>query len=50
MNTGSETTASTLQWLIAILINFPDVQDKVYEEIFSVVGKDRLPTATDGKC
>ncbi|KAM3586420.1 hypothetical protein VKS41_002937 [Umbelopsis sp. WA50703] len=44
---GSETTASTLQWLIAILINFPDVQDKVYEEIFSVVGKDRLPTATD---
>ncbi|KAJ2963425.1 hypothetical protein NQZ79_g1555 [Umbelopsis isabellina] len=47
---GSETTASTLQWLIAILTNYPEIQDKVYDEIVSVVGEDRLPAATDGKC
>ncbi|KAH8556200.1 cytochrome P450 [Umbelopsis sp. PMI_123] len=44
---GSETTASTLQWIFAILTNNPEIQDKVYEEINSVVGRDRLPTAED---
>jgi cytochrome P450 len=47
--TGSETTASTLQWIFAVLTNNPDIQDKVFHEIDAVVGRDRLPTADDGK-
>ncbi|KAI8098767.1 cytochrome P450, partial [Halteromyces radiatus] len=44
---GSETTASTLEWMIALLGNDPDIQDKVYKEIEENVGLDRLPEAND---
>lgn len=46
---GSETTTSTLRWMIAYLANHPEVQDKAYEEIKKVVGLERLPSASDGK-
>lgn len=46
---GSETTASTLEWLIAFLANHPEVQDEAYKEIEQVVGLDRLPGSQDGK-
>lgn len=45
---GSETTASTLEWMIALLANHPDIQTKVYEEIKTKVGLNRLPTHEDG--
>ncbi|ORX45303.1 cytochrome P450 [Hesseltinella vesiculosa] len=44
---GSETTASTLGWMIALLANHPDIQDKVYDEIREKVGLETLPTADD---
>ncbi|KAG2188787.1 hypothetical protein INT44_003926 [Umbelopsis vinacea] len=44
---GSETTASTLQWIFAVLTNYPEIQEKVFGEIDAVVGRDRLPTADD---
>ncbi|KAI8577707.1 hypothetical protein K450DRAFT_200912 [Umbelopsis ramanniana AG] len=44
---GSDTTASTLQWIFAVLTNNPDIQQKIFEEIDAVVGRDRLPTADD---
>ncbi|ORZ03472.1 cytochrome P450 [Syncephalastrum racemosum] len=44
---GSETTASTLEWLIALLTNYPEVQDRVFQEIRENVGLDRLPDHTD---
>lgn len=46
---GSETSASTLRWMIAYLANHPEVQDKAYEDIKKVVGLERLPCASDGK-
>jgi cytochrome P450 len=46
---GSDTTTSTLRWMIAHLANHPEIQDKAYEEIKRVVGLDRLPGANDGK-
>jgi cytochrome P450 len=49
VNGGSETTTSTLRWMIAYLANHPEIQDKAYEEIKRVVGLDRLPGANDGK-
>ncbi|KAI8344468.1 cytochrome P450 [Chlamydoabsidia padenii] len=44
---GSETTASTLEWMIALLANEPDIQDKVYQEIQDTVGPNRLPGPED---
>ncbi|KAG2217591.1 hypothetical protein INT45_012447 [Circinella minor] len=44
---GSETTASTLEWMIALLANNPDIQTKVYEEIKNNVGLSRLPSHDD---
>ncbi|KAI7900878.1 cytochrome P450 [Cokeromyces recurvatus] len=46
---GSDTTASTLEWMIAYLANYPEVQDKAFEEIKNKVGLSRLPNASDGK-
>lgn len=45
---GSETTASTLEWMIALLANHPEIQDKAYNEIKEAVGLDHLPTHEDG--
>jgi cytochrome P450 len=45
---GSETTTSTLEWLIAFLANHPEIQDKAYKEIEEMIGLDRLPGSQDG--
>ncbi|XP_006860677.1 PREDICTED: cytochrome P450 2K4-like [Chrysochloris asiatica] len=35
---GTETTASTLRWGILLMMRYPEVQKKVYDEITKVVG------------
>jgi cytochrome P450 len=44
---GTDTSASTVEWLIALLVNNPRIQDKMHEELDRVVGKDRLMTSED---
>ncbi|KAF7243073.1 Cytochrome P450 2W1 [Varanus komodoensis] len=44
---GTETTATTLQWAILLMMKYPDIQRKVQEEIQGVLGSERLPTAED---
>ncbi|ESO03136.1 hypothetical protein HELRODRAFT_80892, partial [Helobdella robusta] len=44
---GTETTATTLLWLILIMANNPDVQKKVQEEMDRVVGSKRLSSLED---
>ncbi|GAA5811855.1 hypothetical protein MFLAVUS_005301 [Mucor flavus] len=44
---GSDTTTSTLEWLIAFLANNLDVQEKAYSEIIDSVGLNRLPGSQD---
>jgi len=44
---GAETTSNTLEFAFFYLMDNPEVQEKVYEEISRVVGKDRLPTIAD---
>ena len=39
---GTETTSTTLQWAFAILSLNPDVQEKMFQEIDSVVGNGKL--------
>uniref|UniRef100_A0AC35TLZ2 Cytochrome P450 n=1 Tax=Rhabditophanes sp. KR3021 TaxID=114890 RepID=A0AC35TLZ2_9BILA len=35
---GQETSTTTIKWFILILMKFPKIQQKVFEEIYSVVG------------
>ena len=44
---GSETSVNTLLWCFLYLIHFPDVQDKVHEEIDKVIGRHRSPCWRD---
>ncbi|KAK3754598.1 hypothetical protein RRG08_019582 [Elysia crispata] len=44
---GSETTATTLLWFYLYMIHFPDIQEKVYEEIVREIGTTRSPTGQD---
>lgn len=38
LNTGADTTATALQWIMANLVKYPAIQGKLYEEIVGVVG------------
>ncbi|XP_060096904.1 cytochrome P450 2J4-like [Heteronotia binoei] len=35
---GSETTATSLQWALVLMANYPDIQEKVYKEIDEAFG------------
>jgi cytochrome P450 len=39
---GTDTTSSTLQWVMAEIIKNPSIQQKLQEELTQVVGKDKL--------
>jgi len=45
----TDTTATTNEWLIYNLINHPEIQAKVHEELDRVVGSERLPTIEDSE-
>lgn len=38
LNAGTDTTSTTLQWIMANLVKYPHVQEKLYTEIKGVVG------------
>ncbi|XP_070542480.1 steroid 17-alpha-hydroxylase/17,20 lyase-like [Ptychodera flava] len=44
---GVDTTANTINWCLAYMVNYPDVQTKVQEEIDCVIGQERLPMLSD---
>lgn len=44
---GTETTSTTLEWAMSLLLNHPDVLKRAQEEIESNVGRDRLLDKTD---
>ena len=46
-NAGIETTAATLLWLLAYMINYPDIQARVHAELDNVIGRDRKPRLED---
>ncbi|XP_053132113.1 cytochrome P450 2W1-like isoform X3 [Hemicordylus capensis] len=46
---GTETTATTLQWAILLMMKYPEIQQKVQEEIKRVLGSERPPTFEDKK-
>ncbi|XP_057300618.1 steroid 17-alpha-hydroxylase/17,20 lyase-like isoform X2 [Hydractinia symbiolongicarpus] len=44
---GSETTTTVLRWSVVYLVNSPESQEKCYQEIMNVIGKERLPVLSD---
>ncbi|XP_074961065.1 cytochrome P450 2W1 isoform X3 [Phalacrocorax aristotelis] len=46
---GTETTSTTLQWAILLLMKYPEIQKKVHTEIERVLGPRSLPTFEDRK-
>jgi cytochrome P450 len=49
MIAGSHTTSSFIQFLCIVLAAFPEVHQKVQEEIDRVVGSERMPELDDFK-
>ena len=45
--TGFLTTSTALHSLFLILLHHPEVEEKLSEEINSVIGSDRFPTLSD---
>ena len=46
---GYETTSTTLGWSLMFMSRFPEIQNKVYDEIISQIGDERLTTMNDKK-
>uniref|UniRef100_UPI00398E7F34 cytochrome P450 2K6-like isoform X3 n=1 Tax=Pristiophorus japonicus TaxID=55135 RepID=UPI00398E7F34 len=46
---GMETTSTTLRWGMLLMMKYPEIQKKVYEEIINVIGSERPPRAGDQK-
>jgi len=44
---GIDTSAQTVSWLLLILANRPEIQDKVQEELDRVIGVDTRPSVED---
>ena len=44
---GMETTTTTILWATVLLTNHSSVQERLHEEIDSVVGSDRMPSLDD---
>ncbi|XP_040204347.1 cytochrome P450 2A3-like isoform X2 [Rana temporaria] len=44
---GTDTTANNLQFSLLVMIKYPDIQERIQEEIDAVIGTDRLPSMTD---
>nr|APH81376.1 cytochrome P450 CYP3034A1 [Tigriopus kingsejongensis] len=44
---GSETTSITLVWTFLCLLHHPDVQDRIHQELDSIIGPDSVPQLQD---
>ncbi|CAB1335129.1 unnamed protein product [Coregonus sp. 'balchen'] len=44
---GQDTMSTVLQWILLLLIKYPNIQTKLQEQIDKVVGRDRLPCIED---
>ncbi|XP_072918430.1 uncharacterized protein [Hemitrygon akajei] len=48
-NAGMETTSTTLRWAMLLMMKYPQIQEKVHDEITTVIGSERFPGTGDRK-
>ncbi|KAM7398940.1 hypothetical protein PAMP_018241 [Pampus punctatissimus] len=46
---GTETTSSTIRFALNVLIKYPEIQEKMQQEIDTVIGRERCPYMDDRK-
>ena len=44
---GTETTSSGLRWSLVYLVNYPKIQEQLFQNIIDNVGRDNIPTLKD---
>ena len=44
---GTETTSSALRWALVYLVNYPDIQEQLFQNIRDNVGTENLPSVQD---
>ena len=44
---GTETTSNMLRWMLVYLVNYPDIQEQLFNDISDAVGNERLPSLQD---
>ncbi|TMW96703.1 hypothetical protein EJD97_006953 [Solanum chilense] len=42
LTAGTDTTATSLQWIMANLVKYPSIQEKLYQEISEIVSRENL--------
>lgn len=47
---GQDTVSTAMQWIILLLVKYPEIQAKLHAVIDKEVGSDRLPTIEDRHC
>nr|XP_057936611.1 cytochrome P450 2F3-like isoform X1 [Doryrhamphus excisus] len=46
---GTETSSSTIRYALSVFIKYPDIQEKMQQEIDAVIGRERCPKMEDRK-
>ncbi|KAL7873468.1 hypothetical protein AOLI_G00125390 [Acnodon oligacanthus] len=44
---GQDTVSTVMQWILLLLVKYPDMQAELQQQIDKVVGRDRLPSMDD---
>ncbi|XP_018420812.1 PREDICTED: cytochrome P450 2D17-like [Nanorana parkeri] len=44
---GTGTTSTTLRWALLYMLLYPDIQEKIHEEIDEMIGRERKPAMAD---
>ena len=47
---GSESISATLTWAVFHMVKHPEIQDKVYQEIYQVLGERQMSSFKDRLC